>query len=56
MIKHERGLPNRFEKNIDLASWVDRNFNTHPNTSISRKRGNAEFFEKTFRYSKSKRS
>ena len=46
MIKHERGLPNRFEKNIDLASWVDRNFNTHPNTSISRMRGNAEFFEK----------
>ena len=46
MIKRDRGLPNRSEKNIDLAYWVDRNFNTCPNTSISRKRKNTEYFEK----------
>jgi len=46
MIKRDRGLPNRSEKNIDLAYWVDRNFNTYPNTSISRMRKNTEYFEK----------
>ena len=46
MIKRDRGLPNRSERNIDLASWVDRNFKTHPNASISRMRKNTEYFEK----------
>lgn len=34
MVKRARGLPNRSDKNIDLAYWVDRNFNTEQNTSI----------------------
>lgn len=34
LLKRERGLPNR-KKPIDLAYWVDRNFNTVEETSIS---------------------
>lgn len=34
IIKRERGLPNR-KKPIDLAYWVDRNFNTVEDTSIA---------------------
>lgn len=36
IVKRARGLPNRSEKNIDLAYWVERNFNTEENTSISK--------------------
>jgi hypothetical protein len=34
LLKRERGLPNR-KKPIDLSYWVDRNFNTVEDTSIS---------------------
>ncbi|CUH51107.1 glycosyltransferase family 2 protein [Shimia marina] len=37
-LKAERGLPNRASKPIDLAYWVERNFNTEPNTSIAQMR------------------
>ena len=36
LVKRDRGLPNRKTKDIDLAYWVERNFNTVENTSISR--------------------
>ena len=35
VVKSERGLPNRASKKIDLAYWVERNFNTEENTSIA---------------------
>ena len=36
MVKRRRGLPNRSDKAIDLAYWVERNFNTIENRSIAR--------------------
>lgn len=36
LVKRARGLPNRSEKNIDLTYWVERNFNTVENHSITR--------------------
>ena len=39
MIKRARGLPNRKNKNIDLAYWTNRNFNTKQNTSIQKMSG-----------------
>lgn len=38
LIKRARGLPNRSEKPIDLSYWVDRNFNTVEDTSITKMR------------------
>ena len=35
LIKRDRGLPNRSQKSLDLTYWVERNFNTVPNTSIA---------------------
>ena len=35
-LKQMRGLPNRSSKPIDLAYWVQRNFNTEHNPSIER--------------------
>lgn len=35
MVKRARGLPNRSSKPIDLAYWVERNFNTVEDRSIS---------------------
>lgn len=37
-VKRDRGLPNRATKKIDLAYWVERNFNTEVNTSIAKMR------------------
>ena len=34
LVKRARGLPNRSDKKIDLAYWVERNFNTVENRSI----------------------
>ena len=34
-VKRDRGLPNRATKKVDLAYWVERNFNTEHNTSIA---------------------
>lgn len=34
LVKRQRGLPNRSHKNIDLAYWVERNFNGVENRSI----------------------
>ncbi len=36
LIKRDRGLPNRTEKAIDLAYWVERNFNETEETEIDR--------------------
>lgn len=36
IVKRARGLPNRSDKNIDLAYWVERNFNTVDNHSIAK--------------------
>ena len=36
LMKQMRGLPNRSSKPIDLAYWVQRNFNTEHNPSIER--------------------
>lgn len=36
MLKRARGLPNRRGKAIDLTYWVERNFNTVKDTSVSR--------------------
>ncbi|MDB0018235.1 hypothetical protein N9D84_03190 [Planktomarina temperata] len=38
LMKHARGLPNRSSKPIDLAYWVQRNFNTEHNPSTDRSR------------------
>ena len=35
MVKRARGLPNRVEKRVNLAYWVERNYNTVEDTSIS---------------------
>ena len=35
LIKRDRGLPNRKDKEIDLSYWVERNFNTERNETIS---------------------
>jgi hypothetical protein len=35
LVKRARGLPNRSDKHIDLAYWVERNFNEERNTTIS---------------------
>lgn len=35
LIKRARGLPNRVGKEVDLAYWVERNFNTETNRSIA---------------------
>lgn len=35
LVKQARGLPNRSSKRIDLAYWVERNFNTVENRSIA---------------------
>lgn len=35
LIKRDRGLPNRKTKDLDLAYWVERNFNTIENTGIA---------------------
>ncbi|MEK9735428.1 MAG: hypothetical protein VW297_13615 [Paracoccaceae bacterium] len=50
MIKRDRRLPNRSENYIGLAYWVDKDFNKHPNTSISRMRKNTEYFDKQLLY------
>lgn len=34
LLKRDRGLPNRAHKPVDLAYWVERNFNTVEDTSI----------------------
>ncbi|NHF73022.1 glycosyltransferase family 2 protein [Paracoccus xiamenensis] len=36
MVKSERGLPNRSDKQIGLGYWVDRNFNSMENTAARR--------------------
>jgi hypothetical protein len=36
LLKRERGLPNRTGKAIDMAYWVERNFNTVEDRSIQR--------------------
>ncbi|SFL28201.1 Glycosyl transferase family 2 [Shimia haliotis] len=36
IVKRDRGLPNRATKQIDLAYWVERNFNTVEDRSISK--------------------
>ncbi len=33
VVKSDRGLPNRSQKQIDLSYWVERNFNTVENTA-----------------------
>lgn len=38
VVKRDRGLPNRATKKVDLAYWVERNFNTEDNTSIDKMR------------------
>ena len=35
LVKTARGLPNRTSKNIDLAYWVERNFNTEEDRSVA---------------------
>ncbi len=40
MVKRARGLPNRSHKNIDLAYWSGRNFNTELNNSINKMAAN----------------
>lgn len=35
LVKRDRGLPNRSHKALDLAYWVERNFNTETNQSIA---------------------
>lgn len=35
LVKRDRGLPNRSHKPVDLAYWVERNFNTVEDRSIS---------------------
>ncbi|TCL00708.1 glycosyl transferase family 2 [Shimia isoporae] len=35
IVKRDRGLPNRATKKVDLAYWVERNFNTIEDCSIS---------------------
>lgn len=35
LVKRDRGLPNRAHKSVDLAYWVERNFNTVEDRSIS---------------------
>lgn len=35
LVKRTRGLPNHRDRQIDLSYWVERNFNTVENTSIS---------------------
>ncbi len=42
VVKRDRGLPNRATKKVDLAYWVERNFNTEENTSISTMRVGTE--------------
>jgi hypothetical protein len=39
IVKSDRGLPNRSEKGIDLAYWIERNFNTVQDRSIARMQG-----------------
>ncbi len=36
MVKRARGLPNHTDREIGLGYWVERNFNTVPDTSIER--------------------
>ncbi len=36
VVKRDRGLPNRAKKKVDLAYWVERNFNTVEDLSIAR--------------------
>ncbi len=36
VLKGDRGLPNRSSKKVDLAYWVERNFNIETNTSIAK--------------------
>lgn len=38
VVKRDRGLPNRATKEVDLAYWVERNFNTETDTSIAKMR------------------
>jgi len=38
VVKRDRGLPNRATKKVDLAYWVERNFNTEEDTSIAKMR------------------
>ena len=35
MVKQARGLPNRSDKGVDLMYWVERNFNTDNDSTIS---------------------
>ncbi len=42
LVKRDRGLPNRASKKIDLAYWVERNFNTEENSSIAAMRAGTE--------------
>jgi hypothetical protein len=39
LIKRDRGLPNRTEKSIDLAYWVERNFNETTESDVDRVAG-----------------
>jgi hypothetical protein len=41
-VKRDRGLPNRATKKVDLAYWVERNFNTEDNTSIAKMRAGTD--------------
>ncbi|SMP01646.1 glycosyltransferase family 2 protein [Shimia sagamensis] len=41
-VKRDRGLPNRATKKVDLAYWVERNFNTENNTSIDAMRAGTD--------------
>ncbi|MCT8160254.1 glycosyltransferase family 2 protein [Pseudoruegeria sp. SHC-113] len=36
LVKRARGLPNHTDRDIDLAYWVERNFNTEEDTRIQR--------------------
>ncbi|MGR3637128.1 MAG: glycosyltransferase family 2 protein [Shimia sp.] len=42
VVKRDRGLPNRATKKVDLAYWVERNFNTVEEASIARMRPGTE--------------
>lgn len=42
MVKRSRGLPNHREKQIDLTYWVERNFNTVEDNSISHMRAGTQ--------------
>lgn len=49
IIKCDRGLPNRAHKPVDLSYWIERNFNSVPDSSVSRMRPATEEAEKELR-------